>query len=116
MNWLSDFLASGLALVCALTAWGDIVRHPAIVATMHRLNVPLQLMPWLALAKGAAAVGLLVGIVVQPVAIAAAAGMVVYFSGAVHVHVRVRDGAAQAAPSFVFLTIAMLLLLVSIAR
>lgn len=116
MNWVGGVLASGIALVCALTAWGDATGQPAIVATMERLGVPSRAVPWLALAKSLAAAGLLAGIVAAPVAVAAAAGTSVYFAGAVHAHVRVRDGIAATAPAFCLLTASVLLVLVSLAR
>jgi hypothetical protein len=116
MNWVGAVLAVVIAAVCGLTAWGDATGQPAVVATMERLGVPMRLVPWLALAKSAAAAGLLVGIVSPPISVVAAAGAGVYFAGAVHAHVRVRDGLGAAAPAFGMLTASMLLVLVSLAR
>jgi hypothetical protein len=116
MNWVGAVLSVGIAAVCALTAWGDVTGQPSVVAAMERLGVPGRLVPWLALAKSVAAAGLLAGIVAPAIAVTAAAGASVYFAGAVHAHVRVRDGAAHTAPAFILLTASLLLVGVSLAR
>jgi hypothetical protein len=55
------------------------------------VGVPLRWFPLLAGLEFAAAAGLLVGILWAPAGVAAAAGLTLYFIGAVVGHVRVRD-------------------------
>jgi len=71
-------------------AYVDLTRAEWVVANMTRLGVP---QPWLAplgLVKLAGAAGLLVGLAVPAVGVAAAAGLVAYFLGAVATVVRSR--------------------------
>ena len=55
------------------------------------MGVPIEWFPFLAGLEFAAATGLLVGIKWAPLGIAAAAGMALYFVGAIVAHVRVND-------------------------
>lgn len=72
-------------------AYMDFTRHPAIVAIAERLRVPVSWMYPLGICLAAGSLGLLAGLLLRPLAIAAAAGLVVYFIGAVAAHLRVRD-------------------------
>jgi hypothetical protein len=58
----------------------------------------------------AGAVGLIAGLVVAPIGMAAAAGLTIYFLGAVAAHLRVRDPLMQVLNPFVPMLIAMLAL------
>ncbi|MGV9880066.1 DoxX family protein [Streptomyces sp. NPDC003006] len=74
----------------------DYVRHPAVLANMDRVDVPR---PWLfplAHAKLAGAAGLLAGLAVPLIGVAAGAGLVLFFTGAVLTHLRARVYALQA--------------------
>jgi hypothetical protein len=55
------------------------------------VGVPLRLFPALAALELAGAVGLLVGIAVEAVGVAAGVALVAYFAAAVASHIRVRD-------------------------
>ena len=61
--------------------------------TIMSLGVPPSWLPRLAAAEIAGAVGLIVGLAWAPIGIAAAAGLVVYFVGAIVAHVRADDAA-----------------------
>ena len=57
---------------------------------MSRLSVPLEWLPTLGGLKVAGALGLLVGIAVPGLGVAAAAGLILFFAGAVVTVVRAR--------------------------
>ncbi|OZD65726.1 hypothetical protein CH263_12495 [Rhodococcus sp. 06-1059B-a] len=90
------FIATGvvsvvLAVVLVISARGKLVRDPSIIPTMQTVRIPERLLPILASLEIAGALGLVVGLVWWPIGVAAAAGVVLYFVGAVIAHVRVRD-------------------------
>jgi len=61
-----------------------------VIDNLVDYGVPTSWWPWLAVAKGVGAAGLLVGLAVPAVGVAAAAGLTVYFAGAVITVVRAR--------------------------
>lgn len=90
------YLAYLILTVLTATATGfgaymDFTRHPAIVAIAERLRVPVSWMYPLGACLAAGSLGLLAGLLLRPLAIAAAAGLVLYFIGAIVTHLRVRD-------------------------
>lgn len=66
----------------------DFVQPDWVIANMTRLGVPRPWLSPLGAAKAAGAAGLLVGIAVPPIGIAAAVGLVLFFTGAVVTVVR----------------------------
>lgn len=87
-------LAVILSIVLAVFALGSglatINRVPQIVAVVRHVGAG-RLLPVLGWLEVAAAVGLIVGIFVAPIGVAAAAGLVAYFVGAVIAHLLVKD-------------------------
>ncbi len=80
------------ALIVAFSAVGKIRRDPAIVKVIvETVRVPEKYLMPLAACELAGAVGLLAGILWPPLGIAAGAGLVIYFVGAVVSHLRVAD-------------------------
>ncbi|MFD6244015.1 DoxX family protein [Streptomyces roseolus] len=90
-------LAALLALAMTGSALATFTRNPAVVGSMQKVGVPDGWLPWLATAKLAGALGLLAGLVVPALGVAAAAGLVLYFAGAVIAHLRVEDHAVAPA-------------------
>jgi DoxX-like protein len=80
-----------LALVLLVSAYGKLRQDPGQVQTLTRVGVPRSLMPVLAALEIAAALGLFAGLIWTPLGIAAAAGVIAYFIGAVGSHLRVKD-------------------------
>ena len=79
-------------LLAAVSGLGKLRRNAYIVNSVHEVvGVPLRYFPILAGLEFAAAAGLLAGIRWAPLGIAAAAGMVIYFVGAIVAHLRVND-------------------------
>lgn len=80
-------------------AVADVRRAEFVLANSAEVGVPLSWLPWLAALKAAGAVGLLLGMVgvlldmavVPLLGIAAAVGLILFFTGAlvVHLHARV---------------------------
>ncbi|MFE2169208.1 DoxX family protein [Streptomyces sp. NPDC059447] len=93
---ISMFLAYavvGLLLALALTASAGFTlqRNDQIVANMRKVQVPDSWLPRLAGLKAAGAIGLVAGLWVTPLGVAAAIGVTLYFIGAVIAHLRVKD-------------------------
>ncbi|MEU5214958.1 DoxX family protein [Streptomyces sp. NPDC020807] len=84
-------LAALLALALFASAFLTATRNPQIMATMTKLGVPESWLPRLAATKVAGAVGLLAGLALPLVGVAAAAGVALYFLGAVITHLRAKD-------------------------
>ncbi|MFB9237601.1 DoxX family protein [Plantactinospora siamensis] len=75
----------------AFIAVADLARARFVLANMSEVGVPRSWLAPLGLLKAAGATGLLLGLLgVRPLGIAAAAGLVVFFTGAVITHVRAR--------------------------
>jgi uncharacterized membrane protein YphA (DoxX/SURF4 family) len=116
VNVIATVLSLLLATVCVASAIGDLRHHPRIMATMERLEVPVERVRWLAVIKVSGAAGLLIGISVQWLQVTAAALLTLYFIGAVASHARVRDRFAELAPALVLTMVAALASLASLSR
>jgi hypothetical protein len=80
------------AAMVAMSGVAKLRQNERIVAGIHGVvGVPMSWFPVLAAAELAGAVGLLAGIALPALGIAAATGLVLYFVGAVIGHVRVGD-------------------------
>ncbi|AQA01949.1 hypothetical protein BVC93_05340 [Mycobacterium sp. MS1601] len=72
-------------------AAADLARAPFVLANSAEVGVATRWITPLALCKAAGGVGLIVGLVGPPeIGLAAATGLVVFFVGAVAVHVKTR--------------------------
>ena len=72
-------------------AVADLLPARFVLANMDEVGVPRPWLPRLAVLKGAAVAGLLLGLLgLRPLGIAAAAGLVLFFAGALATHVRAR--------------------------
>ncbi|WP_135453024.1 DoxX family protein [Mycobacterium sp. DL99] len=73
----------------AAMALGNLVGASFVLANSAEVGVPRTWVPVLGLLKGAAAVGLLVGLLAfPPLGVAAAIGLIAFFIGAVITHIR----------------------------
>ncbi|GAA3395781.1 DoxX family protein [Streptomyces roseoviridis] len=108
-------LATLLALATSGSAFMTLTRKPAIVDNMTKLGVPASWLPWLGAAKAAGALGLLVGLAVPLLGEAAAAGLVLYFAGAVVTHIRAKDYALAPAAVLTLLSAVALALRIASA-
>ena len=81
-----------LAAMCVSSASMKLRHHEQAVAIIGgTVGVPLRFFPVLASLELAGAAGILIGLWLEPLGIAAAAGLVAYFIGAVTGHLRVGD-------------------------
>ncbi|MGW2749103.1 DoxX family protein [Streptomyces sp. NPDC001450] len=72
-------------------AAADLARAPFVLANSSAVGVPAAWLPTLALLKAAGAAGLLLGLLgVRPLGVAAGLGLVLFYIGALAVHVRAR--------------------------
>ncbi|MBO1337151.1 DoxX family protein [Streptomyces sp. VRA16 Mangrove soil] len=78
------------AAMTAFSAASVFARAAWVVKPIADYGVPAHWLPFLGAAKAAGAVGLLVGLAVPPIGIAAAIGLLLYFTGAVVTVVRAR--------------------------
>jgi len=101
-----------LALILTVSAAMKLRRQPQIVDSIHGvIGVPLERFWVLAGLELVAAAGLVIGLWLAPLGIAAAIGAVAYFIGAIIAHVRVGDTKGIANPMFpLALSIAALVL------
>jgi hypothetical protein len=74
-------------------------RNEQVLAVIHgTVGVPQRHLPVLAALELAGAAGILAGLWLEPLGVAAAAGLVAYFLGAVGGHLHVRDTKNLAMP------------------
>lgn len=92
----------------------DFVRHPSIAAIADRVSVPRTWMVPLGVCLASGSLGLLAGIAVPWIGTAAGVGLVLYFLGAVGVHLRVGDLRVGGALVFLALSVAVLILGVAV--
>ncbi len=88
-----------LAGICVQSASMKLRRNEQVLAVIHgTVGVPERHLPVLAALEFVGAVGILVGLWLEPLGVLAAAGLVAYFLGAVGGHLRVRDTKNLAMP------------------
>jgi DoxX-like family len=102
-----------LVAYLAFSAGADFVRWNRVLTVMAKANVPESWLPMLGALKAAGFVGLLVGIFVRPIGIAAACGVILFFIGAIITHLRARFYSIGSPVSFLLLAVAALVLALS---
>jgi uncharacterized membrane protein YphA (DoxX/SURF4 family) len=81
-----------LAVICLNSAVMKLRKNEQVLAVIHgTVGVPQRHLPVLAGLEIAGAAGILIGLWLEPLGIAAAVGLVAYFIGAVIGHLRVGD-------------------------
>lgn len=101
-----------LAVICLNSAAMKLRKNEQVLASIHgTVGVPLRQLPVLAGLEIAGAAGILIGLWLEPLGVAAAIGLVAYFVGAVIGHLRVRDTKGVVAPVLpLLLAVAVLVL------
>ena len=88
-----------LALVSVSSAAMKLRKNEQVLTSIHgTVGVPLRFIPGLAALELAGAAGIIAGLWVAPLGVAAAAGLVAYFLGAVISHLRVGDTKGSTSP------------------
>ena len=109
-------VVTALAVAANLFAAGaDFVRSPQIAINMDQAGVPRSWMIPLGILKAAGALGLLIGIFVPPIGIAAGVGLVLFFIGAIITHLRGHYYAFTAPIIFLTLAVAALVLRLAVS-
>ncbi len=88
----------------------DFTRYKQILINMARVGVPQSWITTLGILKTAGAIGLLIGIGAPLIGTAAAIGLVLFFVGAIIIHLRARDYSFGLAVVFLLLAVAVLVL------
>ncbi|RZS32844.1 DoxX-like protein [Herbihabitans rhizosphaerae] len=78
------------AVMVGFSAVSMFARTPWVVKPMEDYGVPESWLPWLGTAKAAGAAGLIVGLFVPAIGVAAAVCLVLYFIGAVITVIRAK--------------------------
>jgi hypothetical protein len=99
----------------AAAAGFDFARHPQVLRNGDKLGIPRSWLLPLGALKAAGALGLLVGIGVPPLGVAAAVGLVLFFVGAVLAHLRAHAAAWSYAYPAAFLLLGVGSLLTRLA-
>jgi len=88
-----DLVVTGATIAAnGVAVYSDFTRGRFAVAMSNKVGVPLSLLPVSGTLKGAGAAGLAVGLSGVPIiGTAAATGLVVFFTGAVGVHLRAHE-------------------------
>jgi hypothetical protein len=88
----------------------DFVRYKQVAIAMAKAGVPDSWMTLLGIIKTAGALGLLAGFAEPAIGTAAALGLVLFFIGAIFIHVRARDYTFGLAGVFLLLAVSTLAL------
>ena len=94
----------------AFSATLDFIRYKQILINMAKVGVSESWITILGILKAAGALGLLIGIGVPLIGIAAAVGLVLFFVAAIITHLRARDYSFGLALVFLLLAVAALVL------
>jgi uncharacterized membrane protein len=105
-----------LGLVAFFSALGKLAKKPALLEQLGGLGVPASMIPVLGLLEIAGAIGLIVGIWVPALGIAAAIGLALYFLGAVLAHARHHDTIKELAPALVLFLLAVATVVLELQR
>lgn len=108
--------ASILTFAAIGSAIAKLKKVPDVMAMMAAVGVKSNAVPILALLEIAGGVGIIAGIWIPALGIAATVGLVFYFFGAVASHLRSKSGLSDAAASVGILTIAIITLYLQLQR
>ena len=109
-------VAALLGVAAAGSAVGKFTKQASVIENLTHVGVKAKHIPVLAVLELAGALGLLLGIWVTPLGIAAAVGLALYFLGAVVAHVRLKDKPAEFAPAFVLFVVAVVTVVLELNR
>ena len=105
-----------LALMAFASAAGKLRRAPQEMESMHHVGVKENQVPLLAVVEIAGGVGLLIGFAWALLGQLAAAGLVLYFLGAVLAHLRIKDGLKVFAPAAFLLVLSVVTFVLQLGR
>jgi len=94
----------------AFSATLDFIRYKQVLINMAKAGVSESWITILGVLKGAGALGLLIGIRVPVIGVAAAVGLILFFVAAIITHLRARDYSFGLAVAFLLLAVPALAL------
>jgi hypothetical protein len=94
----------------AFSATLDFIRYKQVLVNMAKAGVPESWITMLGILKATGALGLLAGIGVPLIGIAAAVGLILFFVAAIITHLHGRDYSLGPAIAFLLLAVAALVL------
>ena len=116
MNIALVILAALLGLVTTFSAVGKFTMNEKAVEMLHQLGLTDDKIRMLGAVEVAGALGLLIGIWVPILGQLAAIGFVLYFLGAMVMHVRSKDPMKDSAPALVLLILSIIVTILQFAR
>jgi hypothetical protein len=93
----------------------DFIRYKQVLINMAKAGVSESWITSLGILKAAGAIGLLVGIGVPMIAVVAAIGLILFFVGAIIIHLRARDYSFGLAVVFLLLAVAAVVLRLAVS-
>ncbi|MFC6010914.1 DoxX family protein [Nocardia lasii] len=114
MNYVALIVAGLLAAMIGGSALATLTRRQSIVDLAREVGFPTEHLWVLGTVKLAAAAGLCLGLLWWPLGVAAAVGLIAYFTAAVDMHIRTRQRDVAAPIVFLVLATVVSILLVSV--
>jgi len=109
--FLACVVVSGfLAFALVASGMAKVARMEQVVAPITSIGVPPSWLPLLAGVEFVGAAGLIIGLFVPVIGIAASIGVILYFVGAVIAHVRAGDSTIAAPAFLAFMAVGALIL------
>ncbi|MEX1218054.1 MAG: DoxX family protein [Acidimicrobiales bacterium] len=90
-------VVTGLAMLASSAL--DFTMSPKAVAIVTRLGKRPEFVRFLGLIKGLGGLGLLIGLVINPIGVLAALGLVIYFILAIRAHSKLGDSGTETLPA-----------------
>ena len=116
MNITLVILTTLLGLVTAFSAVGKFTLNPKAAEMLRHLGLTDGRIRALGVVEVAGALGLLIGIWIPILGQLAALGFVLYFLGALIMHVRAKDPVKDMAPALVLLVLSVIVTILQFAR
>ena len=116
MNTLLIIVGGFIGLSIAFSAIGKIKRIPGAIEAIAHVGVKEKQYNQLALLEILGSLGLLVGIWIKPIGVAAAFGITLYFVGALLAHLRIKDKFSKMFPALFLLLISVATLILELKR
>ena len=109
--FIATVIVSSLVALAALgSGLGKLSKNPQAIEPLKAVGVPDSWPPLLGSLEVAGGLGVIAGLWWAPIGIAAAAGLTLYFLGAILAHVRAKDPKFQPAAALFVLSAAALVL------
>ena len=116
MNIALVILATLLGLMTAFSAFGKFSKNAKAVDMLRHLGITDSQIRTLGVIEVLGALGLLVGIWIPILGLLAAIGFVLYFLGALIMHVRSKDAAKDMGPALILLVLSIIVTILQFAR